>query len=74
MTKPDGLIGTITSNRYRIEVRLTADAPKLALTGGKWIYITKIYSDGSIGEKSLGLPESDLPVLVELLQKAMAAK
>jgi len=63
----DGLIGVITRQGYRIEV-WNMSAPKLALTDERWIFITKKHHGGNIGERSIGLPESDLPELIALLE------
>ena len=65
----DGLIGVIARQRYRIEAWKTS-APKQAVTEERWIYITKIHHNGEIGERSVGLPESDIPELIALLQQA----
>lgn len=62
----DGLIGVIARRGYRIEV-WNMSAPKLAVTDERWIYITKKHHNGDIGERSIGLPESDLPELIALL-------
>jgi len=62
----DGLIGVITRQRYRVEV-WKMSAPKLAVSNERWVYITKIHHNGDIGERSIGLPESDLPELIALL-------
>lgn len=64
----DGLIGVITRHGYRLEV-WNMSAPKLAITNERWVYITKKHHNGSIGERSIGLPESDLPELIVLLEK-----
>lgn len=65
----DGLIGVITRPKYRVEV-WSMSAPKLATTNEKWICITKKHHNGDIGERSIGLPESDLPELIALLRQA----
>lgn len=62
----DGLIGVIARQAYRVEVWKTS-APKLAVSNERWIYITKIHHNGSIGKRSIGLPESDLSELIALL-------
>ena len=62
----DGLIGVITRPQYRIEVWKTS-APKLMVANEQWVYITKILHNGKIGERSIGIPESDLSKLKELL-------
>lgn len=62
----DGLIGVITRQGYRIEV-WKMSAPKLAVSNERWVYITKIHHNREIGERSIGLPESDLPELIALL-------
>ncbi len=66
----DGLIGVITRQRYRVEVWKTS-APKLAASSDWWIYITKIHHNGEICERSIGIPESDLPGLITLLNKTI---
>lgn len=66
----DGLIGVIARHGYRIEV-WNMSAPKLAVTDERWIYITKKHHNGDIGERSIGLPKSDLPELIALLGQAM---
>lgn len=65
----DGLIGVITRQEYRIEV-WNMGTPKLAVTNERWVYITKKHHNGEIGERSIGLPESDLPELIALLVQA----
>lgn len=65
----DGLIGVIARHGYRIEV-WNMGAPKLALTNERWVYVTKKHHNGDIGERSIGLLESDLPELIELLGQA----
>lgn len=65
----DGLIGVIARQGYRIEV-WNMSAPKLAVTSERWIYITKKHHNGGIGERSIGLPESDLAELIALLGQA----
>jgi len=65
----DDLIGVITQQRYRLEVWKTS-APKLAASNEWWIYITKINHNGEICERSIGIPESDLPGLITLLTKS----
>ncbi len=62
----DGLIGVIARQGYRVEV-WNMSAPRLATTKERWIYITKKHHNGDIGERSIGLPESDLPELIALL-------
>ncbi|MCE9551380.1 MAG: hypothetical protein K8R50_10360 [Betaproteobacteria bacterium] len=62
----DGLIGVIAQHKYRVEV-WHKSAPKLAVTSEQWVYITKKHHNGDIGERSIGLPESDLPELIKLL-------
>ncbi|MDP1678772.1 MAG: hypothetical protein Q8L02_01365 [Candidatus Nitrotoga sp.] len=65
----DGLIGVIARHEYRVEV-WNMRAPKLAVTSERWVYITKKLHNGDIGERSIGLPESDLVELIELLGQA----
>jgi hypothetical protein len=65
----DGLIGVIARHEYRIEV-WKMSAPKLAVTSERWVYITKKHHNGNIDERSIGLPESDLVELIELLGQA----
>ncbi len=67
-TLTDGLIGVIARHSYRIEV-WNMSAPKLAVTDERWIYITKKHHNGDIGERSLGIPESDLIELIALLER-----
>ncbi len=64
----DGLIGVIARRGYRIEV-WNMRAPKLAVTDERWIYVAKRHHNGDIGERSLGIPESDLPELIALLER-----
>ncbi len=65
----DGLIGVIARHEYRIEV-WNMSAPKLAVTSERWVYITKKHHNGNIGERSIGLPESDLLELIDLLEQS----
>lgn len=62
----DGLMGVIARPGYRIEV-WNMSAPKLAVKSERWVYITKKNHNGDIGERSIGLPESDLVELIALL-------
>ena len=64
----DGLIGVITRQQYRVEV-WKMSALKLEVSDEWWIYITKIHHNGEICERSIGLPESDLPELIALLEQ-----
>ena len=66
----DGLVGAITKQQYRVEVWKTS-APKLAASNEWWIYITKIHHNGEVGERSIGIPESDLPGFIALLNKTI---
>jgi len=65
----DGFIGVIARHSYRVEVWKT-NAPKLAVTGESWIYVSKKHHKGELGERSIGLPESDLTELITLLEQA----
>ena len=65
----DGLIGIITRQQYRVEV-WKMSAPKLADSNEWWIYMTKINHNGEVCERSIGIPESDLPGLITLLNKS----
>lgn len=65
----DGLIGVIARHGYRIEV-WNMRAPKLAVTNERWVYITKKHHNGNIGERSIGLPKSDLLELIDLLEQS----
>ena len=65
----DGLIGVITQRAYRVEV-WKMSAPKLVVTDEQWVYITKYHHNGQIGERSIGLPVSDLTALLTLLGQA----
>jgi len=67
----DGLIGVITRQSYRIEIWKTS-APKLAVSNEWWVYITKINHSREVCERSIGLPESDLPELITLLNKTLS--
>jgi len=66
----DGLVGVITKQQYRVEV-WKMSAPKLAVPNEWWVYITKVHHNGEICERSIGLPESDLPGLIALLNKTI---
>ncbi len=65
----DGLIGVITRQQYRVEV-WKMSALKLEVSDEWWIYITKVHHDVEICERSIGLPESELPGLITLLNKS----
>jgi len=49
----------------------TSSAPKLAVPNEWWVYITKVYHSGEVCERSIGIPESDLPGLITLLNKTI---
>ena len=66
----DGLVGVITRQRYRVEV-WKMSAPKLADSNEWLIYIKKIHHNGEVSERSIGIPESDLPGLITLLNKTI---
>ncbi len=63
----DGLQGVLARPTYRLEVWKTS-APK-QLPEGDYFYLTKINHRGEIGDRSIGLPVSDLPELLEILGK-----
>ncbi len=62
----DGLLGIISGRNYRLEV-WKMSAPKRAASSEPWVYITKIDHSGEIGDKSIGLPATDLPGLISIL-------
>ena len=66
----DGLLGVLTRNAYRLEVWKT-NAPKQngLIHEGDYFYLTKINHNGEIGERSIGLPVSDLSELMVILEK-----
>ena len=66
----DGLVGVIARQNYRVEI-WKANTPRLIASSGQWVYITKIHHNGEIGERSIGLPESDLPELISLLEEIL---
>lgn len=63
-----GQVGIVERQTYRLEVWKTR-APDKSRSDGDFIYITKRHNDGSIGERSIGLPYSDLNDVVRLLQR-----
>ena len=67
----DGLLGVITRDSFRLEVWKT-NAPKQngLIRNGDYCYLTKINHNGEIGERSIGLPISDLSELIAILEKA----
>ena len=64
----DGLAGVLARTTYRLEVWKTG-APKQngTLPDGDYIYLTKVHSNGEIGERSIGLPAADLAELIGIL-------
>lgn len=67
----DGLLGVITRDTFRLEVWKT-NAPKQngLIHGGDYFYLTQINHNGEIGNRSIGLPVSDLSELIVILEKA----
>ena len=67
----DGLLGVLTRNTYRLEVWKT-NTPKQngLIQEGDYFYLTKTNHNGEIGERSIGLPVSDLSELMIILEKA----
>jgi hypothetical protein len=65
----DGLQGVIARPAYRIEVWKTSSAPKQngAIPEGDYFYLTKIHFNGEIGERSIGLPASDMAELLAIM-------
>lgn len=67
----DGLLGVVVRNTYRIEVwKTSAPKQKALVQNESYIYLSKINHDGEIGNRSIGLPESDLFELTTILVKA----
>ncbi len=69
----DGLQGVLARPTYRLEVWKTS-APKQngLIPEGDYFYLTKINHKGEIGDRSIGLPVSDLPELLAILGRADA--
>ena len=67
-SRGNGVVGVVERPTYRLEVWKT-NAPNKARFDGDYIYITKRHNDGSIVERSIGLPCSDLVDVVRLLQR-----
>lgn len=67
----DGFIGVLVRNDYRLEIWKT-NGPKKnrVIQSGHYVYLTKINFDGRIGNRSIGLSASDLPELMDILEKA----
>jgi hypothetical protein len=70
----DGLLGVLTRNTYRLEVWKT-NAPKQngLIQEGDYFYLMKINHNGEVGNRSIGLPVSDLSELMAILGKANKA-
>lgn len=71
----DGLAGVVARPTYRLEVwKLGAPKQNGVLPDGDYVYLTKIHSNGEIGERSIGLPAADLADLLEILNKLPKGK
>lgn len=66
----DGFIGVVLRQDYRLEIwEMSTPNQKRVLPRENYLYITKIHFDGEIGNRSIGLPVSDLSELIEILRK-----
>ena len=66
----DGVAGVLARPTYRLEVWKTGSPRQNGtLPEGDYIYLMKIHSNGQIGERSIGLPASDLDELRSILAK-----
>ena len=64
----DGLLGVLARPTFRLEVWKTG-APKQngLIPEGDYVYLTKIHFNGEIGNRSIGLPASDVAELMAIL-------
>jgi hypothetical protein len=71
----DGFVGVAARPTYRLEVWKTR-APKLAKLGpgAEYVYLTKINHRGEIGERSIGIPATDVPELMTILARIVEKK
>ena len=67
----DGLMGVIAQPDYRMEVwtATTATEQNGLVSAGGYFYLTKKHHNGAIGDRSIGLPMSDIPELLAILGK-----
>lgn len=66
----DGVMGVLARPTFRLEVwKTSAPMQNGTLPEGDYLYLTKIHSNGQIGERSIGLPADDLNELLEILSK-----
>ena len=66
----DGVIGVLARPTFRLEVwKTSAPIQNGTLPDGDYIYLTKIHSNGQIGERSIGLPAADIKELLTILNK-----
>lgn len=69
-TLTDGLIGVLARPTYRMEVwKMGAPKQQGSHPDGDYVYLTKIHSNGEIGERSVGIPEKDINELKEILTR-----
>jgi hypothetical protein len=64
------LAGVLARPTFRLEVWKTGSPVRNGtLPEGDYIYLTKIHSIGQIGERSIGLPVTDLGELLSILKR-----
>lgn len=68
-------LGVINDGDNWIEILLEATPPKKSISGlGKqYVYITKYYRNGSVGNRSIGLPADKALQLGQILTNALIA-
>lgn len=70
----DDLLDVLVRPNYRVEIwKTSSPKQKQVFPHDNYLYITKIHFDGEIGDRSIGLPVSDLSELIEILRKVSGA-
>lgn len=68
-------LGVICDGDNWIEILLEETSPKKSISavGKQYVYITKYYRNGSVGDRSIGLPEDKALQLAQILTNALIA-
>lgn len=71
----DNTLGVINDGDNWIEILLEETPPKKSISGlgKKYVYITKYYRNGTIGDRSIGLPADKALQLGKILTNALIA-
>ena len=64
-------IGTIETEKYRINISVDSPPKSLMHVESQYLYMSKVHSDGTVGDRSIGMGMSEANLLIRMLQEAV---